>query len=125
MNTASRTPILPDNRLGREIGVIGPYAETPAYQIAHDAHGKIRHIAGLLVTEEYGPNGDLFKTHPAWADINAKAIELERRFAARSNDGFYAHLLIQEADALRDGPLKAMVDAVNAQAARATEKADG
>lgn len=110
MTTLPEISMKPDARLGREIGVIGRYADTPAYQIAHDAHGRIRHIIGRLMTARYGPHAELFAAHPRWSDINAAASDLQRRFHERSDDGFYAHLLLLEADKLRENDMRQMFE---------------
>lgn len=105
-----------DTRLGRELGIIGPYADVPGYQIRNDTTGKIRFVIGKLVTAEYGPRGERFKQHPRWQDLLDQAMRFQRRYDAHSGDAFYAHLLLQEVDAFRDGPMQQMLDEVNRDA---------
>ncbi|WP_366929457.1 hypothetical protein, partial [Mesorhizobium sp.] len=63
-----------DERLGKELGLAGRYADVPAFQIVNDAHELFHVLRARLIDLEYGPSGEQVKRHPLWPDIDAQKL---------------------------------------------------
>ncbi|WP_197423456.1 hypothetical protein [Sinorhizobium sp. Sb3] len=79
-----------DDRLGKELGLTGRYADVPALQIVNDAHDQFLSLTSRLVGLEYGPNGDACKSHPSWPAINIETSGLAGSLSALGNDAVRA-----------------------------------
>ena len=75
-----------DDRLGKELGLTGPNADTPAFQIINDTHDLFLSLTSRLVRLEYGPNGEAFKNHPLWPAIDTERSGPAERLSTLGSD---------------------------------------
>lgn len=82
-----------DDRPGRELGLAGPYADVPAFQIVNDAHDLFLSLTSRLVSLEYGEMGSAAKRHTLWPMVDAERSRLADRLAALKGDAVEAATL--------------------------------
>ncbi len=101
-----------DDRLGKELGLTGRHADVPAFQIVNDAHDRFLSLTSRLISLEYGPYGDAFKSHPSWPAIDIETSGLAGRLSALGSDAVRAAALSEEIRRL-DETVDGLVIAVN------------
>ena len=85
-----------DDRPGKELGLTGPYADMPAFQIVNDAHDLFLSLTSRLVSLEYGEKGSAAKSHSLWPMVDAERSRLADRLAALKGDAVEAALLSED-----------------------------
>ena len=99
---------------GKELGLTGPNADTPAFQIINDTHDLFLSLTSRLVSLEYGPNGDAFKSHPLWPAIDTERSGLAERLSTLGSDAVQAAALSEEIRRLQE-TVDGLVTVRNAQ----------
>lgn len=75
-----------DDRLGRELGLTGEYADLPTYQIVNDAHGAFGLLTSRLVSLEFGEDGERITSDHRWDEVDNQRKELAEGFRTLGNN---------------------------------------
>ena len=96
----ARMPRKIDSRPGREFGLVGSYADMPAFQIVNLTHEKFLLLTSRLIGLEYGKRSHLARGHPVWSEIDAERSRLADRLSKVGADPVAAAVLSQDIDRL-------------------------
>jgi hypothetical protein len=85
-----------DERLGRELGISGIFADVPSFQIVNDVASGLRWINGSMVSLMYGPHAEHVKAHKDWAKAEELWMNFQPRFVSLDADAVKAVALYEE-----------------------------
>jgi hypothetical protein len=85
-----------DSRLGREIGLEGPYGDVPAFQIINDAASRVTSFTARIVALKYGSFSQQVQSRPEWPLLDRSKVDFNRRMNAVGHDAFAAAVLDAE-----------------------------